>query len=67
MTKLHSVCDMSIFTPHSLPILFVITLAFGSAVLYGNIAFSITVRSTKKRYSSHLKKGFRFPENLFQW
>ena len=34
------------------------------AVLYENNAFSILVFSTKKWYSSFLKKGFRFPEKL---
>ena len=34
------------------------------AVLYGNDAFSISVLSTKKWYSSFFKKDFRFPENL---
>ena len=28
--------------------------------------FSVLVASTKKRYSSFFKKGFRFPESLFQ-
>ena len=37
-------------------ILFVLTLASDMAVLYGNDAFSILVRSTKKRYSSFLRK-----------
>ena len=36
------------------------------AVLYGNDALSILALSTKKRFSSDLEKGFRFPENLFQ-
>ena len=36
------------------------------AILYGNDAFSILVLPTKKQYSSFLKKGFCFPENLFQ-
>ena len=36
------------------------------AVLYGDGGFSILVLSTEKRYSSFLKKDFRFPENLFQ-
>ena len=36
------------------------------AVLYGNDAFSILMRSTKKRYSSFFVKRFRFLENLFQ-
>ena len=41
-------------------ILFVLTLASDMAVLYGNDAFSILVRSTKKWYSSFLKKVFVF-------
>ena len=44
------------------------------APLYGNDAFPILVRSTKKWYSSFLKKkfrlqkkkSFRFLENLFE-
>ena len=36
------------------------------AVLYGNDAFSILVRSTKKCYSNFLKKSILFLENLFQ-
>ena len=36
------------------------------AVLYGNDAFSILMRSTKKQYSSFFGKSFRFLENLFQ-
>ena len=43
------------------------------AVLYGNDAFSILVRSAKKRYASYVsgtsgnyKPYFRFLENLFQ-
>ena len=41
------------------------------AVLYGSDAFSISVRSTKKRYSSSLKK-FSFSKNTkiiqnFRW
>ena len=38
-----------------LPILFVLTLVFDNAVLYGNVAFSIIVLSSKKSYSSFLK------------
>ena len=48
----------------ALPILFVLTLASGRAVLYGNIAFSILVLSTKKRYSNFLKKVFIFDKIL---
>ena len=40
--------------------LFVLTLVSDMAVLYGNDAFSILVRSTKKRYSSFLKKVYVF-------
>ena len=36
------------------------------AVLYGNVAFSILLFSTKKGYSSFLKKFLVFSENLFQ-
>ena len=43
-----------------LPILFVLTLASDRAVLYGNVAFSVLVLSTEKRYSSFLKKVFVF-------
>ena len=32
----------------------------------GNIAFSFTVLSIKKRFFSFLKKGFSFSENVFQ-
>ena len=41
-----------------LPILFVLTLSSDWAVLYGNIAFSISVLSIKNRCSSFLKKVF---------
>ena len=46
--------------------LFVLTLASDMAVLYGNDALLVLVRSTKKRYPSFLKQSFRFLENLFQ-
>ena len=36
------------------------------AVLYGNDAFSILVLSTKKRYSSFLKKVFVFQKICFK-
>ena len=39
-------------------ILFVLTLASDRAVLNGNDVLSILVASTKKRYSSVLKKVF---------
>ena len=38
------------------PILFILTLASDRAVLYGNVAFSILVLSSKKNYSSLLKR-----------
>ena len=43
-----------------------LTLAFGMAVLYRNDAFSIIVISTKKRYSSLLKKIFFFQKISFK-
>ena len=36
------------------------SICLNMAVLYGNDAFSILVRSTKERYSSFLKKVFVF-------
>ena len=47
-------------------ILFVFTLDFDMAVLYGNDAFSILVLWTKKRYSIFLKKVFVFQRNCFK-
>ena len=49
-----------------LPILFVLILASDKAVLCRNIAFSIFVISTKKRYSSSLKKVFVFQKICFK-
>ena len=49
-----------------LPILCVLTLAPVRAVLYGNVAFSIQVLSTKKRYPSLLKKVFVFKKIVFR-
>ena len=46
--------------------LFVLTLASDRADLYGNVAFLSLVLSIKKRYSSFLKKGFRFSEINFK-
>ena len=40
--------------------LFVLTLVSDMAVLYGNDAFSILVRLTKKRYTGFFKKVFVF-------
>ena len=45
---------------------FILTFASDRAVLYGNKAFSILVLSTKKRYSSFLKKGFVFKKICFK-
>ena len=47
-------------------ILFVLALGSDMAVLYANDAFSILMRSTKKRYSQFFEISFRFLENLFQ-
>ena len=43
-----------------------LTLAFDWAVLYGNIAFSIAVFSTKKQYSSFLKELLVFQKTCFK-
>ena len=56
-------CKTAIFV---VTILFVLTSASDMAVLYGNDAFTILVRSTKKCYSNFLKKSILFLENLFQ-
>ena len=45
----------SFFDHFVLLILLVLTFAFDRPVLYGNVAFSILVPSTKKQYSSFLK------------
>ena len=47
-------------------ILFVLTLAFDRAVLNGNYVFSILVVSTKKPYSSFLKKVFVLQKMYFK-
>ena len=55
-------CDRSIFYS---PFLFVLTLASDRTVLYENVAFSILVLSTKKRYFRFLKiheKGVEITE-----
>ena len=50
-----------------LPILFVLTLTSDRAVLYGNVAFSLLVLSTKKRYSNFFQsKSIQNVQN-FQW
>ena len=46
----------SLIDPLVVTILFALTLASDMAVLYGNDAFSILMRSTKKTYFSLLKK-----------
>ena len=46
--------------PFVLTILFILTLASDTTVLYENDAYSILVLSSKKRYSSFLKKVFVF-------
>ena len=57
-------CDRSImYSPHSI---FILSLASDGSVLYGNVALSILVLSTKKYYSSFFKKGLCFSKNLFQ-
>ena len=54
----------AIGVPFILLILFVITLAFDMAVLYGNVAFSISVLSTKKLcILQFFLNIFCFPEN----
>ena len=50
------------FTHHSI----CLNTDFWYCILYGNNAFSIFMLSTKKHYSSFLKKKICFPENLFQ-
>ena len=46
--------------------LFALTLAFDRAVLNGNDVFSILMVSTKKRYSSFLKKVLVFQKIRFE-
>ena len=47
-------------------ILFVLTLVSDRAVLNGNDVFSVSVVSTKKLYSSFLKKVFVFQKICFK-
>ena len=49
-----------------LSILFVLTLVFEKAALYGNISFLIVRLPCKKQYFSHFKKRFSFLENLLK-
>ena len=62
MEKLQSLC----YVHFVVAILFVLTLASDRTVLNGNDAFSILVVSTKKRYSSFLKKVFVFQKICFK-
>ena len=48
-------------------VLFVLALAPGRAVFYGNVAFSILVLSTKKRYASFLEKVLVFQKICFNF
>ena len=50
----------------ALPILFVLTLSSDRAVLCGNVVFLILVLSTKRQYSSFLKKVFVFQKISFK-
>ena len=47
-----AITQLSVVGPFVLPILFVLAMAFDRTVLYGNVAFSIVILSTKKPYSS---------------
>ena len=49
-----------------LPILFVLTMTFNRAVLYGNYAISILVLSTKNRHSSFFKKVLVFQKICYK-
>ena len=49
-----------------LPILFVLAVASARVILYGNVAFSSLVISTKKRWSSFLEKVFVFQKICFK-
>ena len=62
MEKLRSFCKINFV----LPILFVLTLVFDKAVLYGNVAFPIIVRSSKKHCSSFLKKDLVSQKTCFK-
>ena len=60
--KICSFCNVSLV----LPILFVLTLVFDNTVMYGHVAFSVIVLSSKKRYSSFLKKDLVFQKTSFK-
>ena len=53
-------------SPFCTPILFALPLASDMMALYGNDAFSILVLTTKKRYSSFLKKVFVLQKICFK-
>ena len=50
-------------TPHSICLL---TLVFDKTFLYENVTFSILILSSKKRYSSFLKKHLVFQKTCFK-
>ena len=62
LAKLHSLRQVHFVVP----ILFVLTLVSDRVVLERNDVFSISVVSTKKRYSSFLKKVFVFLKICFK-
>ena len=62
----HSILDVAAVLDPPLSILFALTLACEGAVLHRNIALSILVLSTKKLYSSFLKKVFLFQKICFK-
>ena len=49
-----------------MPVLLVLTLAFARAVLYGNVALSFLVLSTKKRCSNFVKRFCVFQKIRFK-
>ena len=55
-----------VIVPFWASILIVLTLAFGKAVFYGNVALSIVVISTKKWYFRFFKKVFLFQKTCFK-
>ena len=65
LRSLWQICVLMI-CPFLLPIVFVLTLAFERSVLYGSVAPSIVVLSTKKLSSSFSKKVFVFQKTCFK-
>ena len=55
-----------VISPFCTPYSIVLTFAFDRAVLYGNVAFSILVPSTKKMKLQFFKKGFGLSESFFR-